>query len=879
MPVRGGGYGEDYEAPNPYERYEDASALYGSQQTPWDYNSVSGGLSDRNPYNLNAIWGGTQYQQGRVSDFSHIPGAELQANQIAGQARDELWNIYNSLVDQGIRPSLTPDQVALDFYQQNVGGDRLGYGPAVNTALLSESIKRQFLNQPEVASARGGEYQITQDQYQRALEFGDQRQQGLPTWQTFETQGQDRDWLGPLTLGAIGALAFPPLAATAIGPVGAGAVIGGTTAAAREGDIQRGILTGALAGAVTPLSEALGTTLGSDIAGRIASSSILGGLKDQVSGGNFVEGAIKGGATASVAAGISETGMSEALKDILTQIGMPRNFAESIAKAIERTSATAISTSLLGGNVDQAIANSALSSAFTIGQAGMTDIKEAAIAASQELEDAGMLDPGVTNKVSQIPESYWTATAQTSAPTLDAAQLRWEPTLQSKYGEQSQLVETLNSSAQDPNSGVVRDSSGNFIVYGKYVISSDGTEQANLGTQLPITAGAALGEGVEPQFSSGRPIVGDGYGQFNALDFTGFNLIARDSDTATNAFRNPAGFTLIAYANGAQQLLDPQQNIVPIQQLPSTVRQELTTKAVEGRVNPPTQQLPTFEQAQIRQQLLEEPTQTPRSRISGAVAGGGAGDLSSLGGEPSGGRAAAAAAPEFYTTPAEMLSPRARAMQSRYQPPQIASSYSPQALYTTPDRATAGGAAPSISRALSTEVGGIYRTGGTAGGAAGVGTEIYAGLGGDGARFGTSTGEGREGEGAGGVGYGGEGAGAGYGAGFGTGTGAGIGPGEGAGYGFGGGEVSPDFRMPSGGRAGESAGGAFAPSYYTTPGQDMETITIGGGGGELPDVGSAYLARGIVSAPEITGSPVQGTEKGKRRKVWNIESLREALGV
>lgn len=42
---------------------------------------------------------------------------------------------------------------------------------------------------------------------------------------------------------------------------------------------------------------------------------------------------------------------------------------------------------------------------------------------------------------------------------------------------------------------------------------------------------------------------------------------------------------------------------------------------------------------------------------------------------------------------------------------------------------------------------------------------------------------------------------------------------------------------------------------------------------------TAYLARGAIGSPEITGSPVFGTEKGKRKKVWNIESLREALGV
>ena len=56
---------------------------------------------------------------------------------------------------------------------------------------------------------------------------------------------------------------------------------------------------------------------------------------------------------------------------------------------------------------------------------------------------------------------------------------------------------------------------------------------------------------------------------------------------------------------------------------------------------------------------------------------------------------------------------------------------------------------------------------------------------------------------------------------------------------------------------------------YTTPARRTGTSPIS----------TAYLARGIVGSPEITGSPVFGTEKGKRRKVWNIASLREALNI
>jgi hypothetical protein len=68
-----------------------------------------------------------------------------------------------------------------------------------------------------------------------------------------------------------------------------------------------------------------------------------------------------------------------------------------------------------------------------------------------------------------------------------------------------------------------------------------------------------------------------------------------------------------------------------------------------------------------------------------------------------------------------------------------------------------------------------------------------------------------------------------------------------------------------------SSGGISTSSVgrYTTPARRTGTSPIS----------TAYLARGIVGSPEITGSPVFGTEKGKQRKVWNIKSLRKALNI
>ena len=74
--------------------------------------------------------------------------------------------------------------------------------------------------------------------------------------------------------------------------------------------------------------------------------------------------------------------------------------------------------------------------------------------------------------------------------------------------------------------------------------------------------------------------------------------------------------------------------------------------------------------------------------------------------------------------------------------------------------------------------------------------------------------------------------------------------------------------------AGMLAGQLLSPSpaTYTGPGS---TGGIGGGAGSV--LGSALS---IQPDTFLTGSPVLGTdEEGKRQNVWNLASLRNALGV
>ena len=240
----------------PNSPYLDALQQYSSGKTPWNYTNVYEGLSNRQPFNLNALWGGSQYATGRVSDFSHLDPTQLQANQIAGQTRDELWRVYDDLKAKGQAPAKNPDQIALEFYTQNIGqeGNTYGYGPGANTALLAESLKSQFLNQPEVVAQTKTVYQPTQEALIKAEAFGASHQGGVPTWQVFEQQGQSSDWFSKLIPAIIGTIAFPGLSAAfgggILGGAGAGALIGGTTAEMGGGDFLKGALSGGIGGAL-----------------------------------------------------------------------------------------------------------------------------------------------------------------------------------------------------------------------------------------------------------------------------------------------------------------------------------------------------------------------------------------------------------------------------------------------------------------------------------------------------------------------------------------------------------------------------------------------------------------------------------------------------
>ena len=149
------------------------SRQYG--KVDWNYNDITGDtaaiggspaqgdedtyIPETRGFGVNDIWGGTRYTSGWVTSLDHVDPTQREANVIAGQTRDKLWQTYDNMVQQGQQPEKTPDQLAIEFYVKNGGNQNNDpYGPGVNTAALSEVLTQQFMNQPSVLAVTGKPY-------------------------------------------------------------------------------------------------------------------------------------------------------------------------------------------------------------------------------------------------------------------------------------------------------------------------------------------------------------------------------------------------------------------------------------------------------------------------------------------------------------------------------------------------------------------------------------------------------------------------------------------------------------------------------------------------------------------------------------------------
>ena len=355
-------------AEQPFNSYADAKDVYSGGYIPWNIDNVHEGLSNRQAFNLNALWGGTQYAQGRVTDWSHLDPTQYKANVIAANTRNELWNEYEALKAQGKTPAKNPDEVALDFYVKNVGpnGNTFGYGPGANTALITEAVKHQFLNSPDVVQARGSTYQTPQEKMADIDAFGTAHQAGVPTWQVFEKQQYGSGFnIGSLIPMIIGGMALGPLAGAFGGGLAgnalAGALIGGTTAEIGGGDFMKGALTGGVGAGLTGGLSGISSTLveyglSQPIADAVAKAATTA-IKVGATGGD-IEQAIIGSLVNSGVGGAVSEGLSGA------------EISPDLVKTISNIATPVISTAIQGGDVEGALTNSLI-------KGGLSAVKDA----------------------------------------------------------------------------------------------------------------------------------------------------------------------------------------------------------------------------------------------------------------------------------------------------------------------------------------------------------------------------------------------------------------------------------------------------------------------------------------------------------------------
>ena len=316
----------------------------------WNYQSVRGGMgaSGNNSTAINALWGGSSYPNGRVTDWAHIDPTQKQANFTAGQTRDALWNVYDNLSAQGKTPAKNPDEIALQLAADNgatnysSAGNIAGYGAGANTLGLAQTISAVFMNQPQVVSVTQHPYTVSPQSIADATTFGEAHSTPnvINTLNTFVDQGKN----GPDYLGAA---------------IQAGAL------AMAGGALYSGALSG-LGGATVGTSSVAATTAGianTTLAG-IGAGAAVGGISAAINGGDIAEGALKGAFSSALGAVVSPAAQ-ELVKASNGAINL------QVAQAAVQAATVAAKAGLTGGDVTKAITNSLEASAISAGLKGM----------------------------------------------------------------------------------------------------------------------------------------------------------------------------------------------------------------------------------------------------------------------------------------------------------------------------------------------------------------------------------------------------------------------------------------------------------------------------------------------------------------------------
>ena len=799
----------------PNSPYLDALRQYSSDKIPWNYTNVYEGLSNRGPFNLNALWGGSQYAAGRVSDFSHLDPTQLKANQIAGQTRDELWNTYNQLVSQGRTPPKNPDQIALDIYVSNVGqeGKSTGYGPGVNTAALNEYIKAQFLNQPEVVSVTGSQYYTPKNKIPEIQAFGDAHQAAANTWAVFEQQGMGKDSF----LDRIIQMAAIYIATQGIGAA-MNALASNLVTAAIEGTIPFSAQTTMLAA----------QTAGMTAAESVVASALTGGIMTEATGGDFVDGFVAGGTAALVKTGIDATNAAKEISSTLQEtVGITPAQADRMASVVVKPVEAATTAGLTGKDSEAAALNALVGQGLS---AAGDVVADAAKEIAKDLE---------AQKTAELPAAYTEGRMYAGADTgtmtdVPSIEVVGAPALadnnpRNVVAPEGYRLATYDEAISQGLEATQLPSGESAVLISTTDVSVPAPTQATFASFLDKikNIGSLFSTGPLPSSAEKYTLFGSGAKGAGKEGFSLFNI----------SFDDPVK---------QQQAIE---FVDLVERDPTTSPEE---KRIAQDIKNVIQNAPVITEAPLIEQ--EPPITETEKQPSKIVAGGG--DVgAAAGAQPSAAfiqvmkdRGQAYQLPSFtltkpqvsegYTSPADIQF----AQETKYGEPGYAG-------YTDKEISDAiynqlygqeGAASGQVSGGMADQEGaGTIGTGDSL---------VSAGLSTDGAGAGRGTGD---------VDAGTSGAGVGGGEGAGTGTGTGAGEGEGE------------------GGTGED-----------TTRQMMDIILGRGQGYQLSGAGAAaepsaesgaYLGRGITEG--TTGEPILGV-KGKRKKqVWNIESLRDALGV
>ena len=538
----------------------DPSKLFASTtlgKTNWNYGDVYRGnqtTDTNNGETVSALWGGTSYPMGRVTNWAHIDPTQQEAQFTAGQTRDALWNVYDNLLAKGATPALNPDQIALKLASDNGTGlgrnynNILGYGAGANSLAIAQTISTVFMNQPQVVAVTQQPYTVSPDSVNKIGDFGTAHNspQVLNTLSTFVRQGVNSDWgftavgigmaimggmaaseaitsgLGGATVGTSTVAATTAgVANTSIAAVGAGAVSGAINAGVQGGDILKGALTGAFTSAlglnISPVAKSLVEASNGTINLQVAQAAVQAAAvaaKAGFTGGDVTKAIINSLEGSAISAGMKEM-----------------NVPSSIAKIVSPI----VLTGLNNGDIDAAIKNSLISYGMGELKSGVSDIVDKAKEAvktdvGQPIADAGL--PTLTPVATPITDT--TSGLPTNAPI---AELTPE--------QLNRLHNTL--AGGDATSGGATTDAGPITMSGLDSVYGPASTGGNDGTM--IDTGARMDSSSPTgwlSISTGQPVNEDGSpyeGDITGSDGTSYTStdIGKSNGTATNGDVNPSG--------------------------------------------------------------------------------------------------------------------------------------------------------------------------------------------------------------------------------------------------------------------------------------------------------------------------------------------------